>query len=509
MISTRRIAASALILGLSSLPTHADYDAAAGFVALRSELGGALPTGAGVKVSLVEAGTDASASPPYLPQNGSGTFAGVDPFGGISFSVKSAASSVSWHAATVASHLASDNVFSALGLASMTPGITQIDCYFAGTFDDTFLAPLPFQRAPIAETSAIQTHAWIGYADNASASIRNDWLRRLDFSISRDRYLCVCGVNNGGSTPDLNAAAYNVLSVGISSGAHSTGPTSTFVDGPGRLKPEIVAPFAATSWATGYIGSAGALLRAQANALANANATKPFLLKAVMLTGATKDEFPTWARTATQPLDATFGAGELNVAHNYHILAGGEQAANASTARPAEAWDVVSVVANGTADYRLSIPRFSYGLELSTTLVWERTLTDPAGGGYNLTPDPLIDFNLSLYRDPVAGGTPILIDSSTSTLYNIEHIARRQLPAGNYRLRITRNGGTTREVADVFGPDLGTSLPRRDQHRPYRMDPGPHLHRDERDRNVESHIEREQRAIPHPPSPDSLRCVNI
>ena len=442
-----KTAGTILLLAALAPCAWADYAAATGFTQLQAEAGAGLPNGAGVKMSIVEAALNNSEPPPYLPATGSGMFMETGLFDGLTFSVKSLPGTFSSHAQTVGSHMAGNLTDPALGSASMAPGVTQLDCYYADTFDDDLLAPLPLKRAPSTETSQVQNHSYIGYASEATAATYNDWLRRLDFSIARDRYLSVAGVNNGGSTPDLNAAAYNILSVGLSNGNHSTGPTSAFCDGPGRLKPEIVAPLFATSWATGYVSSAGALLRAQANTLGDANALKSFLLKAILLAGATKEEFPAWTRTASHPLDATFGAGELNIAHSFHILNGGEQPASAGTARPDEAWDVVPLTASGQADYTLTIPPGSYGVELSAFAVWERTLADAAGPGYQLVPDALIDFNLALYRDPAGGGSPILIDASTSTLYNLEHIHQLSLPSGSYRLRITRNAGATREVA--------------------------------------------------------------
>jgi hypothetical protein len=97
------------------------------------------------------------------------------------------------------------------------------------------------------------------------------------------------------------------------------------------------------------------------------------------------------------------------------------------------AWDNLALAASGTADYRLNIPAGMYGIELSAYLVWHRTLN-----ATTFVPDPLINFNLMLVRDPAAGGPEVTIDSSTSTLYTIEHVRANNLPAGNYRLRVTR-----------------------------------------------------------------------
>ena len=410
-----------------------------GYTRLAAALGPAMPTGAGVGVSQIESGTS------YLPQAGSGTYPGTDDFTGCTFIARSGASALSLHAQRVAYHLFGPITQSAVGWNTMAPGITDIDCYSAnGYIDNDFLQPGAANNAPVFETRAIQNHSWIAYADSTSASSFNGMLRRLDFAVQRDGFLCFAGVNNtaGNTTPDLMAAAYNVISVGLTNGDHSTGGTSTFVDGPGRLKPELVAPFDATSWATAYVSSAAAILRQRANATGNPNAVRSETLRAALLAGATKDEFPAWTKSAAVPLDATFGAGELEVFNSDAIIAGGEQTPDLLTSRPDSAWDHHTIAAGATADYRLVIPAGTVGRELSAFLVWNRTLTDPPGGGFNPTVDAAVDLNLSLDLLPAAGGaTPV--DQSTSTLYTMEHVWKRNLPAGTYRLRVTRPASPT------------------------------------------------------------------
>ena len=112
-------------------------------------------------------------------------------------------------------------------------------------------------------------------------------------------------------------------------------------------------------------------------------------------------------------------------------------------------WDYHLLGPNGTADYRLNIPAGQYGVELSAFLVWHRTLTDSNAlpAVFTLAPDPLVNFTLTLFRDPAAGGAAVTIDSSTSTLYNLEHVWQKNLPAGNYRLRVSRGSGSGHEFA--------------------------------------------------------------
>ena len=440
---------------VSTTPSHAAYESDCGFSRLAEILGPAMPTGSGISVATIESG------PAYLPQSGSGTFPGSGAFTGRTFTAKSGTSSLSLHAERVGYHLYGPFTSSASGWATMAPGITLIDCYETNSWtDNAFLRPGPSNAAPLTELRSIQNHSWIEYASAATATTYNDFLRRLDFAIHRDGFLCTTAVNNaaGNATPELMASAFNSLSVGLSNGNHSTGPTSSLVDAPGRLKPEIVAPFDATSWATPYVASASALLRQRANASATPNASRPESIKAFLLAGATKSEFPGWSKSATVPLDATFGAGELDIALSDSILSGTRQSPNLPTPRPHAAWGFVSL-ASGTADFLLDLPPGTFGTELSAFLVWHRTLTDPAGGSFNLSPDPIADFNLALDILPVSSAPAIPIDQSTSSIYNLEHVWKKNLPAARYRLRISRTPGTARDCAIAWRLHSAPLLP--------------------------------------------------
>lgn len=306
---------------------RADYLDDTGYRALAAELGAALPTGAGVGVTQVEYG-----EPAYLPQAGTGTFTGSGAlFGGKTFTAKSGPSATSPHAEDVGAHFFSLNTNPLLGRATFTPGITSIDVYLVDALGTTsswvyeawlqsgdLLQPGDL-LAPLTETRSLQSHAWVSTADPDFAASDNITLRRFDFAIRRDGFLAVTGVNNGISpVPSLMASAFNNLSAGLSSGGHSTGGVASHLDGPGRQKPEIVVPLDLTSFGTGLVSSAGALLRQTANSQ-GANARRPETLKAILLAGATKEEFPGWSHTAVLPLDPVFGAGELNVRNSWQI----------------------------------------------------------------------------------------------------------------------------------------------------------------------------------------------
>lgn len=437
------------LLAASAVPCLGNYADDTGFNQLKAELGAAMLTGNSVGVSHVETSFLVDGVVSYLPQAGSGTFPGAGYWDGKSFTAKGGAGGFSDHAYNVAARYYGITTDPDVYRASMAPAIVDVDCWNATNWSGDFLAPGPTRAAPVVEIRAVQNHSWISYADAATTATTNDMLRRQDYSINRDGYVCCVGVNNGATTttPDLLAAAYNVISAGLTNGDHSRGPTTSDMDGPGRRKPEIVAPLEVTSFSTAYVSSAAVLLREKANMINTANARKPKTLKAVLLAGATKDEFPAWSKTAAHPIDAIYGAGELNIYNSYQILNGGEQPANNAAGRPYRAWDNQSLSPGGTADYRLNIPAGMYGVELSAFAVWHRTLTNITPVGFTLTPDTLVNFDLTLFLDPAAGGAAVTIDSSISTLYNMEHVWKRDLPAGNYRLRVSRNAaaGTTQD----------------------------------------------------------------
>ena len=428
---------------LSAAAAGADYFDDTGFRALASAVGPALPDGAGLGVTQVEFGI-----PGYLPEAGNGTFTGTTGLmAGKTFSAKSGASSVSGHAVAVGAHFYGNNTTPDMGRAGFTPGIALIDLYIvdaagseASWLEAAFLTPgllLP----PRPEPNVAQNHSWISDGSSATASIENDLLQRFDFAIVRDGFLAVTGVNNRASAvPALMASAYNNLAVGVSSGHHSTGGVPPWLDGPGRQKPEIVAPLDFTSFSTPLVGSAAVLLRQAAGSQGPA-ASRPETLKAILLTGATKEEFPNWLHTPAVPLDGVLGAGELHIGNSWDILAGQEQASNLTAPRPETAWSSVVLTPGTTADYILKIPPGSYSETLTATACWNRIVrdTDP-GTSFLIAVDPLADYNLDLSRVP-PGGSPLLLEKSVSTSDNLEHLYRRRIPSGTYRLRLSLVSG--------------------------------------------------------------------
>lgn len=416
----------ATLLGSLAMPmgtSRAGYAEDIGLTALRAELGAAIPTGAGVGVSQIEASLS-STSLIYLPDTAHPEFSGktITTKSGTTINV----SPISSHATTV-------GIFYYGSGSSLSPGVSTIDVYEANNWVYGGFLKTGTTSAPLVESRKVENHSWIGTVDNGGVT-DVEILRRFDFIIQRDDFLAVVGVNNGSgsSVPALLANAYNILSVGLTNGDHSTG--SSTVDGAGRVKPEIVAPQGATSFSTPLVSSAGALLRQNAPTAGQHAVT----LKSILLAGATKDQFANWSRTTTRPLDAHHGAGQLSIFHGYHLLAAGQQAASGTASVANRGWDYNTTAAAGRL-YFFDIPAGDIATRLSAVLTWHRIVADTITGPIWGNPSSsLADLTLRIYR---ANGftKDVLFDESASSVDNLEHLYEPTLPPGRYALEVTGN----------------------------------------------------------------------
>ncbi len=401
---------------------HASIKSDVGYTDLALLLGGSMPDGSGVKVTQVEALESPGA---YLPNPSNSEFVGK------TFVDKTGGGGNSTHATNVGKYFYGNTT-------SLSPGVTTIDVYEAVNFLGSGMLKATSTSQPAVESSAIQNHSWIGTTGNAS--IDQDILRRLDYLINRDNVLVVAGLNNGNSTPipNLLAGAYNGISVGRSDGNHSTGTTS--IDGSGRVKPDIVAPTNATSYATPLVASAGALLIETASSLTSTDATKTQVLKSVLLAGASKvgEEFSSsWDRTHTRPLDEHYGAGELDIYNSYHIMATEEQEANPSSNLGLLGW-AFQQVASDSLIYFFEVPAGDVLTELSAILTWNRTITDGLPGpGFGNLQSTMANLDLRFYAaSSFTLGTQL--DYSVSDEDNVEHIYQTNLPSGQYALVVQK-----------------------------------------------------------------------
>lgn len=399
---------------------------------LANELGAALPDGTGVVVSQVEAdGSDGD----YR------TWIDGDERQGKTVTLRSGPSDGSNHAGAIGNIIFGN-------LSGIASGVTNIQAWEAGHWlgagdidQSTSLLKTGLTShlgVPLVETADVQNNSWIGGLSTSVLTI--DAIRRLDYTIERDNYVSVVGLNNGSGTaiPKLLAHAYNVISVGTSHGGHSQGLT-TF-DGIGRTKPDLVAPYDNTSGATAAVSGVAAILVETAGQTAARNSE---VIKAALLAGATKHEFTDWDRSTSRPLDEVYGAGQVNAYRSYHIVASPEQSASSTREVDLVGWDFVASPAEDEHLYFFSVAESMGNLdELSVALTWNRLVTDGLNGdSFGALGSTVADLRLDLFKasNYQLGAN---LQASDSEKDNVEHLYLNHLDPGQYALRVSGASGT-------------------------------------------------------------------
>jgi hypothetical protein len=415
------IATSLTLLPLSG---GADVYDDIGLTALENFLGNAMPSGVGVAVSQVEART---ISNNYRIDTTLPSFTGK-----TIIDQSAQASGISSHSTTVGDFWYGNTI----GIA---PGITDIDLYNASDWAVRQLS-LANGGEPLVETSRIQNHSWIANR-NPDVPLLDaiTLIRRFDYVLNRDDVTGIVTVNNGTDSgiPDLLSHSYNAISVGVSDGDHSIG--ETVFDHEGRSKPDIVAPDNNTSFAAPLVsGSVALLLETIDGFPLLSNAQQPEVMKALLLSGATKNEFSTWSNSASDPLDDTFGAGELNVFNSYKILATGEVEPGTPPVPRSSGWDFNTSDLTTPKRYVIEVPKGMAISEFTATLNWHRIIFDMDPGAA-FDPDAFVgNLDLHVYRG--VDGQPVeRLASSTSPVDNVEHLFLPALGEGQFILEVQAN----------------------------------------------------------------------
>jgi len=453
-VRTRLLCCAATIAAAmcSAVASGQTWQEATDYAMLKSRVSASLPTGAGGQISLVEfANPDGTPPDAYYIDLASPEFtSGTDPFGaalaltdgsGMAFKGNSG------HATNVVGA----NYFG--NSLSMAPGANNVTIYEVNHWLGSILH-YNDNSPPVAQSFRVQNHSWI--ADSLGSTSQDlSTLRRLDYLIETGEMTAAIGANNANPAsppphPLVFAHSYNAITVGRTDGRHSRGQTSS-IYGSGRFKPDIVAPAPSTSTATARVSSAAALLH---EAVAGTDAARSETMRALLMAGATKQEFaafvdPTtatvnpWNRTATRPLDDLFGAGELNIYNSYLIQRGGQHAG--SVVMPAASagthgWDYQDRKNDssvGDLFYNFEIPAGSTAQELSIMLAWNAKITDTNGLPGVFTPtESLQNLDLRFYNS-TASFLGNLLDESISTIDNVEHIYQTNLGPGQYTLRVS------------------------------------------------------------------------
>ncbi|QOJ17297.1 MAG: hypothetical protein HRU76_06785 [Phycisphaeraceae bacterium] len=426
-----------------ALPTLADDQRGnVGYLDLIARLGsGNEPTGAGVRVGHVEAPQAGS----YAPNTADNHLLGK------TFNFRSGASGASSHANTVARHMYGTSW-------SAAPGVDVIDLYEANHWIQSGF--LNFGGGPpLTAEASLFNCSWIGTTQNNA--LDNEILRRADFAVHTQHLIMCVGVSNGAgafiNADQLMSHAYNHVTVGRSDGEHHAGGTRSTLDGPGRMKPDIVVPENTTSWATGVVSGVVASLIETAREWPgldnNSNARRSETIKAALLAGARHRA--AWTNnpgsganrgvTAT-PYDPVFGVDEANIDRSHMILTGLEQDGATTvplsgSAAPA-GWDLFTINAGQSRYYRFEF--LGDKPEFSVLLTWHRRVSANFGS-FSM---PNLDLELfavtsggsliSLRGDP---GIPVFGSgniASISAVDNVEHLFIRDLAPGAYVLRVTR-----------------------------------------------------------------------
>lgn len=436
----RTVLLLAAVLGLAraAAAQQPSYFEDIGYNALVARLGSAsVPTGAGITVAQVEALENrrtVSTDPyNYLPN--------ATAFPGKTIVDVSGGGSVSGHATTVG------QVF--YGDQSIAPGITNVDAYRAvgdGSAGD-WIGPAYLNtgtnQAPLTNAARVQNFSFVDAGDDPNAAGVLDIQQRLDYAIRRDNFVAVVAVNNGaGAIPALLANGYNTIAVGLTNGNSSVGPTTG--DTTGRSKPDIVAPMGETSFATPVVSAAAALLLNVADAKTDpgeaARAGRTETIKAALLSGATTAEFSglasPWHRdtvtvngtTFDRPLDARFGAGEVNIDNSHKILSAAEGVGTTLTVNGRYGWDYQTVTASDAVRrYYLDVPAGTDGATLTATATWLRDIPQSGPNAGNPT---LSELFLRVYQSDANFTTGTLLDQSVSPVDNVQHTRTTGLQAG-------------------------------------------------------------------------------
>jgi len=221
---------------------------------------------------------------------------------------------------------------------------------------------------------------------------------------------------------------------------HSSG--GTLFDGLGRVKPDLVAPAKSTSFAVPMVSGAAALLMEEVGKdVELADAGRSEVMKALLMAGATKQEFASWSHSPTAPLDRRFGVGELNVYHSHQILRAGEQDFSVDAEVKLSGWDYGIVGEDRANYYYMRVPPDRLVVECSAVLVWNRRITDTDPGPAFAADTELPDHDLMLY-EARAFEPGLLLDISRSRNDNVEHIYYLGQMKGALALSVaSRTGG--------------------------------------------------------------------
>ena len=345
--------------------------------------------------------------------------------------------SYSAHATGVASWFYGDAPFDGAP-TGVAPGVTHVDNYFADNFSTNLAASIPDKVVNMSLTSSSN----IDSSFDAAANSQN---------------IVFVAAAGGSGAPKSPSSAYNVISVDSSNTIDAVGPASD-----GVRKPDISAPNSLTSIGAAIVsGAATVLVQAGENGWTGATAQNEQdavdfrTIKALLLNGATKPaDYDTnaYAPTATQPLSAVYGSGQVNILNSVNELYGGEVApgatssviAGGSLAVPGgltpvgttEGWDLGTLSTTASHD---SIDSYEYSLTagqgLIATITWAADNSNAIDG---------------LELDLVDDSTGAVLASSNAAESNVQQVRYTASSNTNIVMEVRLHGVSGGALADKY-----------------------------------------------------------
>ena len=329
---------------------------------------------------------------------------------------------------------------------------------------DTFITTIPVSRPP----RPVVWPTTVGW-ERAGYGRRNlGTVAPPGLGYRPDEYIQTVGLTNSSSTTrPLLSSAFNVIAVGRTDGSHSRGCSA--VDSlytADRIRPDLVTPLGATSYATPVVGAAAALLiqtghhnpalstdSVQTSVTTRAGATiynaeRAEVIRAALTAGADRFTANTTSsdivdyrldeeNQGENGMDIRYGAGQLNIFRSYSVIAAGEQnsledGGESEVETCGFDYDPAFGVENGcndTATYTLTVDA-DHNL-LTVALVWHVKID---GGSENAFDGAatLYDLNLELYD--VAAGE--VVAESAATEDNRENLWVALIPGRSYEIRV-------------------------------------------------------------------------
>jgi hypothetical protein len=260
----------------------------------------------------------------------------------------------------------------------------------------------------------------------------------------------------------LGGSGYNVIAVGRTDGGHQQGSIPVPGDslyGAGRTVPTLVAPQSTTSGATPVVSAAAALLvqtgheaglslSEGSTTIAGVgtvyNAERSETIKAALMAGADRQtantsttaditDYRSAGHETVNGLDSRYGAGQVNIANSYHILAGGEQASaqEGGSDITSRGFDYGTIGGlNGTGRAASYFFNTTEDVTLFASLVWNLSVSNNTQLTSRL-------YNLDLALFDVTHNQ--LVATSASLLDNTENLYFDLILGNRYEMRVTTN----------------------------------------------------------------------